>query len=168
MTDKESPSSAAPEQSTSTSGDLVQYHAPDFGVIPAELMCDQRVSRNARLLGCLLWSYRNKDTGEAFPKQETLAGRIGVSVRSIQKWMAELREHGWMQSQHRISVDTSYHGNPGALIHTLYWSANKGKHEQPDVSYTNSRSPTTRTPTAQEHTNRTDQKNISGDRPPEI
>ncbi len=36
--------------STPSCGDLVQYHAPDFGVIPAELMCDQRLSRSARLL----------------------------------------------------------------------------------------------------------------------
>ena len=154
MSENSTPSSAS-------SGDLVQYNAPDFGVIPAELMCDQRMSRNARLLGCLLWSYRNKDTGEAFPKQKTLADRIGVSVRSVGKWMAELRKHGWMQSQHRISVDSTYHGNPGALIHTLYWSPNKGKPEPPFRSNRNRRSGTTGTPTTQEHPNRTDQKNTS-------
>jgi len=136
--------------------DLVQYNAPDFGVIPAELMCDQRVSKSARLLGCLLWTYRNKDTGEAWPSQKVLGARMGVSARTIQKYMVELREFGWMVSQHRISVDPTYKGNPGALIHTLNFrtpvSQNKGRPEDLDVSDTKISSGTTRTSTAQEHT----------------
>ena len=164
MSENSTPSGAA-------SGDLVQYNAPDFGVIPAELMCDQRLSRSARLLGCLLWTYRNKDTGEAFPSQKTLADRMGVSVKSVKNYMAALRKRGWMESQHRISADPTYRGNPGALIHTLHWSItstdvpqnsqNKGKGEATFPSKGKVRSPTGGSSTSQEHTKRTDQKNIN-------
>ena len=151
-----------------TEDDLVQYNAPDFGVIPAELMCDQRLSRSARLLGCLLWSYRNKDTGVAWPSQKVLAARLGVSERSIRNYMIELRAKGWMVSQHRISVDASYHGNPGALIHTLNWSPNvlsiKGKPEATFRSDRKQASPTTGSSTSQEHTKEHTKLTVGGGR----
>lgn len=143
--------------SSAPSDDLVQYNAPDFGVIPAELMCDAKLSSSARNLGCLMWTYRNKDTGEAWPSQATLAARLDVTDRTVGRWMKELRKHGWMTSQHRISVDPTYKGNPGALIHTLHWnrtsvSENKGKPDKSVRSYQTNLSGTGRHPTDKEHT----------------
>jgi len=156
-------------ENKSGDGDLVQFNAPDFGVIPAELICDAKLTSSARNLGCLMWTYRNKDTGDAWPSQKTLAARLETTPRTVGRWMKALRKRGWMSSHHRISVDPTYKGNPGALIHTLYWnrtsvSENKGKQDTRVRSNRTSMSGTGGHPTTQEHTNRTDQMNSNSNR----
>lgn len=147
---------------TKKNDDLVQYVAPDFGVIPSELICDREISKKARLLGCLLWTYRAKDTGEAYPSQKTLGDRLGASERTVSRWTKELRDRGWLSSARRVTVDKNFKGRPTALIYTLYWdrqSVAKGvpvssvRYNQSGLSGSTGQSAST------EHTRGTDQKN---------
>lgn len=93
--------------------------------IPNRLFIDQRLSRDARLLGCLLFMHAG-NSGKAFPSQEEIAAELSftaqvpvtdqdgkpiknaagkpitqdarreITVRSIQRWLSELRAAGWI------------------------------------------------------------------------
>ena len=81
-----------------------------WSAIPNAIMTDTRLSRDARLLGALLYMHAG-NTGRAFPSQELLAEELGVdsgckqgepqpkpvSVRSVQRWLRELRHVGWIE-----------------------------------------------------------------------
>ena len=86
--------------------------------VPNVLLQDQRISRDARLLGCLMFLHAgNKE--KAFPSQEMLAAEMShgvievtkdeatgknrevetlrcVSIRSVQRWLTELKKAGWL------------------------------------------------------------------------
>jgi|GEM_PF-5803539 len=78
--------------------------------IPNKLLKDRRLSRDARLLGCLIFMHAG-NAGRAFPSQEELAEELGqtitqddgttqernVTVRSIQRWLKELKAVGWVE-----------------------------------------------------------------------
>ena len=64
--------------------------------IPNKLMLDQRLSRDARLLGCLLFMHA-ANTGKAFPSQEKMAEELGCVRRSIIRWLEELQAAGWVE-----------------------------------------------------------------------
>ena len=94
--------------------------------LPNRLLTDSRLSRDARLLGCLIFMHAG-NSGKAFPSQEELAEELSsiatvpvedpqtgkplkgpdgkaiteqvrreITVRSVQRWLAELREAGWI------------------------------------------------------------------------
>lgn len=85
---------------------------------PNRLLSDRRLSRDARLLGALMFMHAG-NRGLAFPSQETLAEELShiaevverdpdggtrtiqverlISVRSVQRWLAELRRAGWLR-----------------------------------------------------------------------
>src|SRR5689334_17962032 len=86
--------------------------------IPNKLLKDHRLSRDARLLGCLIFMHAG-NSGIAFPSQEELANELSftakvittdpetkdkhttyeerqITVRSVQRWLTELREAGWL------------------------------------------------------------------------
>ncbi|MBX0330498.1 hypothetical protein K2Z83_22850 [Oscillochloris sp. ZM17-4] len=93
--------------------------------IPNRMLLDQRLSRDARILGCLLFMHAG-NSGKAFPSQEELAAELSftaqtpvtdangktvkdadgrpvteevrrdITIRSIQRWLNELREAGWL------------------------------------------------------------------------
>jgi hypothetical protein len=78
--------------------------------IPNKLLKDRRLSRDARLLACLIFMHA-ANAGRAFPSQEELAEELGqsveqedgtiqertVTVRSIQRWLKELKQAGWIE-----------------------------------------------------------------------
>jgi hypothetical protein len=93
--------------------------------IPNRMLTDQRLSRDARLLGCLLFMHAG-NSGKTFPSQEELAAEMSftaqvavtdeqgktqkdadgrlitqearrdITTRSIQRWLSELRAAGWL------------------------------------------------------------------------
>ena len=63
--------------------------------IPNKLLKDDRLSRDARLLGCMLYMHAG-NRGVAFPSQDVLAEELQTSVRSVQRWLTELRNAGWI------------------------------------------------------------------------
>lgn len=71
----------------------VRWDGP-WTAIPAELLRDESLSRNARLTMAVLLTYAIQSE-ECFPGQERLAAQLGAeSVRSVQRWIAELEEAG--------------------------------------------------------------------------
>ena len=74
--------------------------------VPNRLLKDARLSRSARLLSCVLLMFAD-DSGAAFPSQRRLARALGrmaangadarpASLRSVQRWLHELRAAGWL------------------------------------------------------------------------
>ncbi len=61
---------------------------------------DTRLSLGARLLYTEYDDYARLH-GSAWPKQATLAGHLGVSVRSIQRWTRELQAFGYIAETRR-------------------------------------------------------------------
>jgi hypothetical protein len=89
------------------------------------MLIDQRLSRDARILGCLLFMHAG-NSGRTFPSQEELATELSftaqapvtdangktvkdsagkpiteevrrdITIRSVQRWLSELREAGWL------------------------------------------------------------------------
>ncbi len=59
----------------------------------------QSLSRGAKLLATRLCdSYANHKTACCWPSNETLALALGADVRSVQRWLKELRLQGWVSS----------------------------------------------------------------------
>ena len=86
--------------------------------IPNKMLKDKRLSRDARMLGCIMFMHAG-NSERAFPSQEDLADELShiteiaeidptteeeriitkelrISVRSVQRWLAELRKTGWL------------------------------------------------------------------------
>jgi len=89
--------------------DLI-FHAGQYCMVPRALLRDGRISNGARVLGGLLWGYRNKETGTAFPFQATLAREIGKDIRTVQRHLNELEKAGWIKrEQRRGTRQLEYH-----------------------------------------------------------
>ncbi len=83
--------------------------------VPSELIRETGISRNARMLWCLLASFANKSK-TAWPSQETICEFLGegarsgeVSRRSVHRWSLELWQTGWVtiirtRSGHRYKL----------------------------------------------------------------
>ena len=94
---------------------------------PNRLLQDARLSRSARLLYCVLLMFAD-DSGQAFPSQRRLARALGrmtangatarpTSLRSVQRWLHELRAAGWL-TWHRSST--------GVNVYTLTTASDAG------------------------------------------
>ncbi len=55
-----------------------------------------------------------RTAGQVFPFQETIARVLGVSVRSVQRWVGELRRYGLVQVQKRGRTSALYAIDSGA------------------------------------------------------
>ena len=95
--------------------------------VPNRLLKDARLSRSARLLYCVLLMFAD-DSGQAFPSQRRLARALGrmtangatarpTSLRSVQRWLHELRAAGWL-TWHRSST--------GVNVYTLTTASDAG------------------------------------------
>lgn len=63
---------------------------------PNRLLLDTCLSRDARLLGCLLFLHAGNGE-KTFPRQEQLATEMTTTTRSIQRWLSDLRDAGWIE-----------------------------------------------------------------------
>ena len=70
--------------------------------IPSQIIRNTKLSRNARLLWCLLATFQGNDES-AWPNQDTLCDLLGeeeragdISRRSIHRWTSELWFAGWL------------------------------------------------------------------------
>ena len=118
--------------------------------IPNKLLKDHRLSRDARLLGCLMFMHAG-NSGTTFPSQEELADELSftakvvttdpdtnakqvgyeeraITVRSIQRWLIELREAGWITWRHTLR------NNAYTLIDPTESGAESPPHENDDTS----------------------------------
>ena len=67
-----------------------------FAAFPYLVMNDTGISNNARFTYAMLLQFAWQE-GETFPKQKTLADRIGVSVRQVRRYLLELKSSGYIQ-----------------------------------------------------------------------
>lgn len=70
-----------------------------YFIVARELIADKRISVTARLLLGFLLDHRNKQTGQCNPKRKTLARELGVSMVTISRALAELREGNFIRSK---------------------------------------------------------------------
>ena len=70
--------------------------------------CDLPNGAFRALMG--LWSFRNRTTGRCHPKLSTLAERLGIPRRTVQRWMAQLRASGTITAtRHRYCCSYEFH-----------------------------------------------------------
>lgn len=72
----------------------------NFAKIPEELLFDTSISPIAIRLYGVVQRYAGK-SGNAFPGREELAGRVGASVETVKRAMAELVRAGWIERTRR-------------------------------------------------------------------
>jgi len=99
----------------SDAGDTLRQASPEeaWTAVPNRLLKDARLTRGARLLSCMLFMYADRH-GQAFPSQRRLARLMGcqapddagddadarpTTLRSVQRWLDELRAAGWLTWQ---------------------------------------------------------------------
>jgi DNA-binding transcriptional ArsR family regulator len=79
---------------------------------PFKVQWEKSLLRRSKLhlsalgVGVLLASYGNEDGTSIHPSQETLAEDLGVSARTVGKWLGALKDSGWIIEEFR--------GIPGA------------------------------------------------------
>lgn len=71
-----------------------------FSQIPNVVLTDTKLSDGAIVVYGLLLGYAWQ-TGSAFPGQDKLAEKRGKSIRQIQRYLNELREHNYLDWKQR-------------------------------------------------------------------
>jgi hypothetical protein len=66
-----------------------------FAALPYMLLRDTRLSLGARLTYAELLSYAWQE-GSCFPGQERMAKDMGIGKRTLRRFLAELRDHGYI------------------------------------------------------------------------
>lgn len=83
-----------------------------FAQVPLELLGDPHVSDGAvRLWAILSGAYADYSTGEAFPSRNTLAGILGVSVRTVVRYVTQLETAGWLEVVRRRTANGDWTSN---------------------------------------------------------
>ena len=94
-----------------------------FALVP-EWVIDLKISNSAFRLYAILARYADYNTHRAFPSRETLAERMGASVKTVERAVAELQEVGAIKRENR----GRYHSN----IYTLVMDDPQGTKMSPD------------------------------------
>src|SRR5262245_60632713 len=107
---------------------------------PNRLLKDTRLSRDARLLGALMFLHA-ANTGTAFPSQQELADELShtaevvdhdvqtgektvryeyrqISIRSVQRWLTELKRGGWLEWRQTLKNNAYALLDPNELQHS--------------------------------------------------
>lgn len=84
---------------------IVRVRSGPWTPVPNRLMDDARLSVPARFLYSKLRSYGRYDDPTGHPRQSTLAKNFDCSVRSIQRYLAELVQAGWILVEERRNSD---------------------------------------------------------------
>ena len=71
-----------------------------FAAFPYLVMNDTGLSIYARFTYAMLLQFAWQE-GETFPKQKTLADRIGVSIRQVRRYLCELKKGGFIQIERK-------------------------------------------------------------------
>lgn len=67
-----------------------------FAITPIELALDTRLNASDYRVLIGLLTFADKDTRECFPKRETLAARLGLSVTRVSEVLSRLVDLGWV------------------------------------------------------------------------
>lgn len=104
------------------SEDAITYEGRQFGIVYQDIFRGPQLGKGRAGLGpkvlyCYLFTYRNAETGKAFPSQKRIANDLGVSIRSVLRWIDKLIEAGWIDRLKRLDVDPEFKGHPDACIY---------------------------------------------------
>lgn len=70
--------------------------AHPFGIVPVEVMMDNRLTLETMRVLVTLFSFRNKLTGLAFPSRDAISERCGMHPANISAATTKLVELGWL------------------------------------------------------------------------
>lgn len=91
--------------------------APRFALVPARWLApDSGLSSTERLVLCVLCQWVNRDTGQAFPSQETIAAHCGLSARAIRGTLENLIHAGAISVTRRFKES----GEPDTNLYTVF------------------------------------------------
>ena len=76
--------------------DQMEFKGPKFGIVPPEVLQDRRMALPTRAGLVYLFTFRNTDTGVAFPGQKRIAEELGVHVRTVKRWVQEWLKYDWV------------------------------------------------------------------------
>ena len=72
-----------------------------FAIVPENLIDDPNISHGALRLYAVLERHANTDD-EAWPRRATLAKRLAVTEKTIDRWKDQLVAAGWIHVEHRF------------------------------------------------------------------
>lgn len=72
-----------------------------FGTVTGDVAFDPTLKPSAKTVYLVLVMYRNAETNECFPSNETIASHTGMSTRSVIRALVELEEAGVVQREAR-------------------------------------------------------------------
>ena len=64
-----------------------------------DMLCSPNLSAAAKIVGCYLALHVNKNTGDTFKKQATIAKDMGVSRHTVMRAITELIEGGYLKKE---------------------------------------------------------------------
>jgi len=115
-----------------------------FAPLPNKVLRRTDLSHGAKLCCARLIQYAGKD-GRAFPKLPTLAEELGMSVRAVQRFIAELESLDLIQTHRRGRGQSNlYLVDKSILIHSTHFDTPEVAHpdtpkvahpDTPEVSY---------------------------------
>lgn len=108
-----------PAPAAKSSNNSLVFQGAKFGMVPTALITDTELSNQARIVASLLWSYRDANTEQAWPRQTVLAEQLGWTPSYISQCITELEKRKWLRSKLRKDVDSKWKGNPNARIYEL-------------------------------------------------
>jgi hypothetical protein len=107
-----------------------------------QVAADRSLSPLAFHVAYLLSGYLNRATGEAFPSQETLAKRLGCTVRGVRKLVGQLvdGDHVEVLESHgrgRMNIYRTImkNRNSGSSLHDENRNAGSGIREKPEQPF---------------------------------
>lgn len=100
-----------------TGGDALRIERGAFVIVPDWVTDHPDVSDRAHRLYCVLRQYESSDDGTCFPKRATLAARLGCSVDTVDRALAELVKAGAVDKEHR----TTARGDSTSNLYTVHF-----------------------------------------------
>lgn len=133
-----------------------------FSIVP-EWVLERELSNTALRLYIILGRYADWDTGIAFPSRETLAERMGVSERTVDRSVIELVEHKCIEKVYRGRYASALykvlHVDPEQTdlsaqqtdLSTVQTDLSKRDDKNVNITITNERKPSKREPLKRVH-----------------
>lgn len=81
--------------------DTMEFKGPKFGIVPPEIFQDGRMGTPARAGLAYLFTFRNTETGIAFPGQARIAEEMHVTTRTVKRWVQEWLDNDWVRIERR-------------------------------------------------------------------
>ena len=100
---------------------------PNFAAAPYELVDDETISGQAKTVYVILDRFANYDSGATFVGKDRIARLCGYAkADSVDRYLNELRDKGWISWSRRWKKDTGRKGADGRIVYEYSYSSGKG------------------------------------------